>query len=322
LIIGVIVGGYFYYLSVAPIPPVKYAYTTGETAEFVLINGTSLQAITSTTGITVQVFNPTDTPLAYLSTVTPEYPNAMYSSTASAWQILGLSAGSYLLVVSGTKLQPTSVTVTLPGTNDNTKPVSVTPSAITVYVTPTITNPQTLIANYTASYPAGALSVGPTASTAWYYTTSTPGLNGTYTGNGKFAQGRWWSVTWYFSVSGSTSSPAKFPTPIDIWFPTISTFSYTACFVDGVSCALTQVTTSTTASGGYAGYYAVVSTPWSSGQSHTVTLYITDTNPASTIQPTASGSLTCTIAGNFGVLNTVYRTWTDYATTAIVCKNI
>lgn len=298
LIAAVFYEGMTYYLSTLPTPPTKYTYMTGLTAEFSIINGTSFNPITS--GVLVGLYNSYDTPFAYASVVTP-ITYAIYSSTAGYWQINGLSAGSYQIIVTTTsgKSQPVSALVTVPGTNDNTKPVVTSPSTITIYNTATLGFPSTLVANLTTTL--GAINNGPS---------STLVVNG--------SKGKYWEVSWTISVAGSASAPAKLLSPVYLWLTDLTGhIRYDEIVIDGVVAPLTQVTTTATATGSYSGWYAISSSSWTSGTSHTVTLYMTKTSTTTTTSPT----LTLTVAGNFGVLNSQYRTWTD-STTTVTINNV
>jgi hypothetical protein len=299
------------YLSLYP-PEETFAYTTGLNAKLRILNGTSGVALTSADSIVVQVFASGVDPFAYKFTGTPSYSGA-YVALDSAWVVGGISTGSYILVIYETSTHatcgPVKIAFTVPGTNQESKEVWCDPSTITMYEFPAITVADFDVANLTTS--KGAIS-----DVHLTYDGTHEGINGTDTG--AYGQGNYWRITYDVTVGSGGTAQQRIDGPIRLYFTRLTEqFTFDQIVVDGTSYTPSEDTSA--ADDGYSGVYVEITAGWQNSQSHTVQLYLTQYSAEGA--DAVGNTLTLTIVGQFGCLNTDYRTWTD-TTQAVPCKDV
>ncbi|MEM3703691.1 MAG: hypothetical protein QXX79_04670 [Candidatus Bathyarchaeia archaeon] len=255
-------------------PPAQYLYTRDLTARFKVMDDTSGAVLTS--DISPVFFSAGTNPFAYIVTASP-LTVGTYDSTRAEW-ITVLSMGSYVQVVadvaaSKTKY-PVEVSVSVPGTNDTSMEVPLSPYMVHMVQRATPTVASTIYA-YNSTSGAFDISVANVNVTAYSK----------------------WQVDYRFNIAGV----GKLIKGGRIYLTTYTGLTIASATLDGTP---TSVYTDLDSSDdGLIGNY-VIYPDWAAG-SHYLTVYLTKTGTP------AAGTYTLKLFEYYTCLNPSLRWWTD-----------
>lgn len=270
------------WFSVAPVAPppaavVKYLYTRGLTAQFRIIDDTSLSLLTA--NIQPRFYSAGTNPFAPMPTEAP-VALATYNSAKGFWEAV-LDMGNYVLLVVDTASPatkyPVKVSVSVPGTNETTMAVMLNPALIH------------MVQRGTVSITSAVYGYNP--------------LTGTYESATKINITKYsaWQLEFRFNVAGVN----QIIKGGRIYLPNYEGLTITKAMLDGAPVPVYADADST--DDGMVGRY-IVFPDWTAGVHYLVIQLAKTGTPA-------AGSYTLKLFEYYECLNPTLRWWTDASTT-------